>query len=82
MKKNKLNQFSQTHGAIITDELTDLDKINKKPSHQISLAAKYEDQLSEMDLDDLKELARQLNIIPLDNKDVLIKSIKKEFKKK
>lgn len=81
-KKNKLSDLRQTTGQIISEEVTELDRINKKPSHKISLAAKYEDQLSEMDLDDLQELAGNLGLVPLDNRDSLIKSIRKEFKKK
>lgn len=82
MNKKSLKNFKQTIGQIITEDITELDRINKRPSHKISLAAKYEDKLSEMDLDDLQELAGNLGLIPIDNRDSLIKLIKKEFKKK
>lgn len=80
--KNKLKAFKQTHGAIIAEEPTVLDNMNKQLSHRISLAAQYEDKLSKMELEDLQNLASEMGLVPLDNRDVLIKSIKKEFKKK
>jgi len=82
MGKKSLKNLKQITGEIIGEELTELDKINKIPSHKVSLAAKYEDKLNLMEIDDLKSLASEMGLIPIDNRDSLIKSIKKEFKKK
>ena len=82
MSKKSLKNLKSVRGDVITEELGELDKLSKQESHKISLAAKYEDQLSKMDLDDLQQLAGELNIALTDNRDALIKAIRKEFKKK
>lgn len=82
MNKKSLKNFKQTIGQIITEDITELDKLTKQESHKISLASKYEDKIGSMDLESLKDLAEELGLIPIDNRDSLIKLIKKEFKKK
>lgn len=80
MSKKSLANLKQIRGDVITDEPSKLEF--KQDSHKVSLAAKYEDKLSELELDDLQELAGDLGIALTDNRDSLIKAIKREFKKK
>ncbi len=83
MNKKSLKSLKQSTGQIASENISSLDTIfGRGESHKISLASQYEDKLSLMELEDLKDLAGQLNIIPIDNRDSLIKLIKKEFKKK
>ena len=83
MSKKLLKNLHQTHGAIITDEFTELDKLSqsKKGSRKISLAAKYEDKIGDMTLEELQDLAAEMGLVPVDNRNSLIRAIKKEFKK-
>ena len=78
----KLKKFIEVRGDIIAEEPGQLEQLSKQNSHKISLATQYEDKLSEMDLDDLQSLASELNLALTDNRDSLIKAIRKEFKKK
>jgi hypothetical protein len=79
-KKLKLSQLHQSRGDIITDEPSNLDTLNKSQSHKISLAAQYLEKLSTLDLDDLQNLALELGIAGTDNRDSLIKAIKRALK--
>lgn len=77
----KLSKFKEITGEVITDEPSELENQSHKTNHKVSLASQYKEKLSEMTLEDLQSLASELGLIPLDNRDALIKSIKKEFRK-
>ena len=76
MKKN----LKITHGALINED--ELDNLFDNKNHKTSLAAEYESKLKDMSLEDLKAFAEDLGLLPIDNKNLLVKTIKKELKKK
>ncbi len=77
---NKLKNIKLTHGAKSLD--SNLDVLPEKiDSHKTSLAAKYQDKLGSLTLEELKEIAAECGLLPVDNRDLLIKSLRKEFKK-
>jgi len=83
MSKKSLKNLHQAHGKIVSEEITGLDQIfNKESSYKTSLAAKYQDKIGSMTLEELKDIAGELGVIPVDNRDSLIKMIRKEFKKR
>jgi len=82
MSKKSFKHLKQTHGAIISDVPSVFDVLTKEESHRISLAAQFQEKLGNMTLEELHVLAEDMGIIPIDNRDLLIKTIKKEFKKK
>jgi hypothetical protein len=82
MSKKSFKSLKESRGDIINDNIGQLEQLSKTDSHKISLAAQYEDKLSNLELEDLKELARELGIALGDNREILIKAIRKEFKKK
>lgn len=78
--KNK--KIKATHGALLVDEQNSvLEDVFTKSNHRISLAEKYKDKLGNMSLEELQELALEIGIMPIDNRDLLIKSLKRELKK-
>lgn len=81
MSKKSLKNLKSITGQIVTENLTELEKSNRIQAHKVSLAYQYEDKLGRMELSDLQVLASDMGIVPIDNRDSLIKLIKKEFKK-
>lgn len=76
MKNNK--KILQCHADMINEEnIFDDNKLHK--CCKLNLA-QYEKKMGQMSLEELQSLAQELGLIPIDNRDLLIKSIKREFK--
>ncbi len=68
------------HGQLINDEPSKLELSCSSGRKNLSLAKKYENKLNSLTLEELQDLAEEVGLIPIDNRDFLIKSLKKELK--
>ena len=74
-----ISKIKQTHGQLIKDESSILNDIFDKPKEKTSTASNKD--VEKMTLRELQDVARELYIIPEDNKSSLLKVIKKELNK-
>lgn len=75
-----MKNIKQTHGAFISDEDSLLDEIfNIKENKKTAKASKSHYDLESLSLSELQDMAREIGIVPVDNKKLLIKSLRKEL---
>lgn len=79
MKKN-LNNLNIVHGQVIEDN-DELSSLFEKSKEKTSKAAEIKN-LESLSIEQLKEIAEDLGLLANDNKPLLIKAIKKEYKKR
>lgn len=75
-----MKKLKQTHGAILNEEDDVINSFKPRPKNKFNVAHKFKEKLGSMTLDELQSIAEEMNIIPIDNRDLLIASIKKELK--
>jgi hypothetical protein len=83
-RKNKLAELNQAHGKEEKFEPTTLDQIwgDSGISRYRTLDQKeYENSLSQMTKTDLREHAIAVGIVPIDNREILLKRLIGEFKR-
>jgi hypothetical protein len=82
MPRKKLNQLNQVHGKIEKPQFTTLDQIwgdTGVARYNTLEASQYESQLKEMQKTDLHAHAVEVGVIPVDDRDILVKRLMKEF---
>ena len=71
----------QIHGCLDTHKESELNNLfNSIDKRNESLASQYRDKLKTLTLTELQTIAEEIGIIPINNKELLIKNINKEFK--
>jgi len=82
-KKSKLDNLSQAHGKLENKAIT-LDQIwgddGKRKYGTLNLA-EYESTLREYNKSDLQNHAIKIGLVPIDDRETLIKRLKTEFNK-
>lgn len=79
---SKLKSLSQTHGKVEGVRPTTLDQIwgdTGMSKYGTFDAAVYRAQLSEMTKADIRVHARKMGIVPIDNREMLTKSLMRQF---
>ena len=79
---NKLNKIKQVHGKQETYEVNSLDQVwgdTGISKYGTFDAEEYRTQLSEMSKADLRAHATKVGIVPVDNRELLTKSLMREF---
>lgn len=82
-KKSKLDNLSQTHGKIENRPVT-LDQIwgdDGKRKYGTLDQAEYEKYLKDLNKSDLQAHAIKIGLVPIDDRETLVKRLKQEFKK-
>lgn len=82
-KKLKLDELSQTHGKVENRPIT-LDQIwgdDGKRKYGTLDPEKYSQYLADLNKSDLQAHAIKIGLVPIDNRETLMKRLKTEFKK-
>jgi len=82
-KKLKLDELSQTHGKVENRPIT-LDQIwgdDGKRKYGTLDSEKYSQYLADLNKSDLQAHAIKIGLVPIDNRETLVKRLKTEFKK-
>jgi hypothetical protein len=82
-KKLKLDELSQTHGKVENRPIT-LDQIwgdDGKRKYGTLDPEKYSQYLADLNKSDLQAHAIKIGLVPIDNRETLVKRLKTEFKK-
>ena len=82
MPRKKLNQLSQVHGKLEKPQFTTLDQLwgdTGISKYKTLDASEYVNQLKEMQKTDLHAHAVDIGIIPVDDRETLVKRLIKEF---
>jgi len=80
--KKKLNNMTQTHGKVENFEYKSIDQIfgeNGSSKYKTLNLEKYTEYLHELNKSDLQSHAIKVGLLPMDNRDTLIKRLTKEF---
>jgi len=81
-KKSKLDSLNQTHGQI--DGPRTLDQVwgdSGQSKYGTLILAEYQKYLKECTKSDLQAHAIKIGLIPVDNRETLVKRLEKEFNK-
>ena len=85
-KKSKLNSLNQTHGKIEDDVKAPrtLDQIfgdDGSTKYGTLILEEYAVYLNDLNKSDLQSHANKMGLVPIDNREILISRLKKEFVK-
>lgn len=84
LKKNKLENLSQTHGKLEEKEYKTLDQIwgeDGSSKYKTLDEKEYKNYLSDLNKSDLQTHASKLGLIPIDDRESLTKRLISEFRK-
>jgi hypothetical protein len=82
-KKLKLDELSQTHGKVENRPIT-LDQIwgdDGKRKYGTLDPEKYSQYIADLNKSDLQAHAIKIGLVPIDDRETLVKRLKSEFKK-
>lgn len=82
-KKSKLDNLYQTHGKVENRPLT-LDQIwgdDGKRKYGTLDPVEYDKYLKDLNKSDLQSHAIKIGLVPIDNRETLVKRLRQEFKK-